>query len=391
MDLLHAITASLLIGLLAFGSMVIMYQSGSDYFTALISSSLAIGLCLLLISWLLSAHGGFNELSQLWSRSLLNIGTPFEKWLEDLSTLKELHRSPADFLEAAIQRLASLYWMAGVKWQIDDQLNIHGTKTGHEITFTIDNHPVLLYTRVPIGGALLLHCNLLIKLIEYFYLAKLNEQELARQAHMQAIHETGARITHDIKNLLQSMHSMITIIDADNPDGDSKSLSIVKRQFPYFIQRLEQSMNKLQTPARSSQETIYLRDWWRELQLHYRIDKIEFTGKITDNPLVSFDLFDSITENLLENAIAKRKNDESIEIKVSLLASEKNIILTVTDSGQAVDKKTAAMLFREPVKSDNGLGIGLLQASKQADASGYQLSLKHNFTGNVSFELRNNH
>src|SRR5690606_35266950 len=130
------------------------------YFQALIQSLLGIGLFLILIGWLLSAHTGFGGLSQLWSRSLLNIGTPFEQWLTELAVLKEQHKSPNDFLEAAIEKLVNLPWMSGAKWQISDFVFIYDNITRHTVDVHIDKNDITLYTRVPISRALLLHCNL---------------------------------------------------------------------------------------------------------------------------------------------------------------------------------------------------------------------------------------
>lgn len=389
-DILHAITASMLTSLLAMGALVIMYRSNFNYFTALFQSLLVIGLGLMLISWLLSANSGYGGLSQVWNRSLLNIGTPFEQWLADLTELKNMHRSANDFLDAAIKKLVSLQWISGVKWQLNNTLNIHGLKTKHKINLNINKHPITIYTRVNISGALLLHCNLLIQLIEYLYESKVNEHELEKQTHLRAIYETGARITHDIKNLLQSMHSMVMILQADNAEGDSRSLVIMKKQFPYFIQRLEQAMHKLQTPQQQEQDQIYIKDWGRELKSRYRDLEIEFTNSLVDNPLIPFELFDSVSENLLENAITKRHSEPSIDIRLNICTEPENISLTVSDTGTAIDDKIVTILFQEPIKSDNGLGIGLLQAAKQADASGYKLQLVSNKDGNVTFELRNN-
>jgi signal transduction histidine kinase len=388
-DLLHAITSSLLVSLLALSSLVIMYRTGTNYFTALIQSLLGIGLSLIIIGWLLSANTGSGGLPQIWSRSLLNIGTPFEQWLTELALLKEEHQSPRGFLESAIDRLVNLPWMSGAKWQISDYLYINGNKTNHSIDVNIDTHNITLYTRVPVSGALRLHCNLLIKLIEYFYQAKVNEHELAKQAHMQAIFETGARITHDIKNLLQSMHSMVTILQADTSDQESRSVIILKRQFPYFIQRLEQAMNKLQTPQEFDPDTTYLKDWWGDLYTHYKDYNIEFSAEIDNNPAIPFDLFHSVAENLLENAITKRKDEPGIRIMAKIQVINKMISMQVSDTGSAIDEKTATVLFRESIKSDNGLGIGLMQAARQAKSMGYTLALKYNFNGNVCFELHN--
>lgn len=389
-DLLHAITASMLTSLLAMGALVIMYRSNFNYFTALFQSLLVIGLGLMLISWLLSANSGYGGLSQVWTRSLLNIGTPFEQWLADLTDLKNRHQSASDFLDAAIKKLVSLPWISGVKWQLNNTLNIHGLKTKHKINMNINKHPITIYTRVNISGALLLHCNLLIQLIEYLYESKVNEHELEKQAHLQAIYETGARITHDIKNLLQAMHSMIMILQADNAEGDSRSLVIMKKQFPYFIQRLEQAMHKLQAPPQQGHDQIYIKDWFIDLNSRYRDLDIKFSNSLADNPLIPFELFDSVSENLLENAITKRRSESSIEIRSNICVDSGNISLTVSDTGTAIDENIVAILFQEPIKSDNGLGIGLLQAAKQATVCGYKLQLVTNEDGNVTFELRNN-
>ncbi len=386
-DFLHAITTSLLTGLLVMGSLVIMFHSGADYFIALIQTLLVIALCLFGVSWLLSPHAGFSGLSQLWTRSLLNIGTPFEQWLNELSVLREEHQSADEFLESAMEKMISLQWIVGTKWSTPDSEGSYGEITKNEIFYRINNNPACLYTHMPISGALLLHCNLLMQLVENFYVAKINERELAKQAQLHAIYETGARITHDIKNLLQSMHSMIAILQADTDSTDSKSFTILKKQFPYFIQRLELAMNKLQTPEQSSQEKVYLKDWWRELHSYHKEFDIEFVSDIQGDPLISVDLFESVIENLLENAISKKREDKDIKITASATCRNNTISMTVRDTGNEIEKKTANLLFKEPLKSDNGLGIGLLQAFKQAESSGYTLSLKNNTDGNVCFEL----
>jgi hypothetical protein len=43
--------------------------------------------------------------------------------------------------------------------------------------------------------------------------------------------------------------------------------------------------------------------------------------------------------------------------------------------------------MRAPVSSRGGLGIGLYQAARQAEAAGYRLSLESNRDGDVCFAL----
>ncbi|OGA66850.1 MAG: hypothetical protein A3G83_12470 [Betaproteobacteria bacterium RIFCSPLOWO2_12_FULL_68_20] len=45
-------------------------------------------------------------------------------------------------------------------------------------------------------------------------------------------------------------------------------------------------------------------------------------------------------------------------------------------------------LLRAPVRSASGLGIGLYQSARQAEAAGYALSLESNSDGDVCFALK---
>ena len=97
-------------------------------------------------------------------------------------------------------------------------------------------------------------------------------------------------------------------------------------------------------------------------------------------------LFDSVADNLLQNALAKREAETGVRIRVTLACGER-IALRVRDTGQAVPPELAPTLLRAPVVSGSGLGIGLYQAARQAEASGYLLELKENRDGEVCFAL----
>ena len=142
-DILLATTISFLAIILALGSLVLMYHDGTDYIVALIESLIAVGLVLISISWLLSPHSGFSGLAQLWTRSLLNIGTPFEQWLAKLSRQRQAQQSPADFLDTAMRELVSLPWIAGATWTGGSTHGIYGELTRHEIHLSISEQPIL--------------------------------------------------------------------------------------------------------------------------------------------------------------------------------------------------------------------------------------------------------
>ena len=106
-----------------------------------------------------------------------------------------------------------------------------------------------------------------------------------------------------------------------------------------------------------------------------------------DHPPVPLDVFNTVTENLLENARSKRLSQPDITITVSLQAGTEGIGLDVTDSGTALAGDTVSRLFNEVILSENGFGIGLYQSSQLARRAGYQLSLDSNTAGSVSFRL----
>ena len=386
-DILLATTISFLAIILALGSLVLMYHDGTDYIAALIVSLIAVGLVLISISWLLSPHSGFSGLAQLWTRSLLNIGTPFEQWLANLSEQRQTQQSAQAFLATAMGELVSLPWIAGARWTEGTTNEVYGEITRHEIHLTISDHPITLFTHVPPAGVMSLHCSLLVQLIDTFYTAKKQEQELAQKAHLHAIYETGARVTHDIKNLLQSLQTMTTLIETNSKETREKSLMLLKKQLPHISQRLQLALQKLQAPEKETSSHILAADWWEELSTRLEESNIRFNDDIKHDLLIPEELFNSVVENLIENAIHKRQVDPDIIITVTLKTDIKTIVLNVTDTGHAIDGGIAKLIFKEHVPSDSGHGIGLYQASRQAESLNYSLQLIENHDGNVSFEL----
>jgi signal transduction histidine kinase len=97
-------------------------------------------------------------------------------------------------------------------------------------------------------------------------------------------------------------------------------------------------------------------------------------------------LFDSVADNLIRNALSKRAADAGVRVRVALECGER-VVLRVCDTGAAMPADIAASVLRAPVSSRGGLGIGLYQAARQAEASGYRLALEGNRDGEVCFAL----
>ena len=390
-DFIHTITASMLTSLVALGSLLNMFLSETSYFVSLTGTSIAIGGFIICISWLLTSQSRFSGITQLWSNYMLNIGTPFEEWLSDLSKINEQDLSPNDFLQKAMEKLVEFLWISGVSWKLGEFVQNIGDKTNNEIEIINKDFNVCIYTYSAAGVSLKLHSHLLTKLLHNFYQNKQRELELTRQAHLKAIYETGARITHDIKNLLQSLQAITSIVSHDT-DGSSMLVSqqVLKKQLPHLTQRLQLALDKLQTPQIQDDKEIYLKDWWDDLQKRNSHNKIKFQADIHGDPTIPVDLFDSVIDNLLENIQTKQFNEQGIEITITLACNHDVIIVTVCDSGSMIPDSISSQLLHNPISSDHGLGIGLYQANKHAEMFGYSLKLIINQSERVCFELSSN-
>ncbi len=390
-DFIHATTTTLLLSLLVVGSLLNMYRGETEYLISLVQTLIAIGLILFVISWLLTPHAGFSGLSQLWTRSILNIGTPLEQWLEQIANLFEQQNSPEEFLSVVLEEVISLPWVTGTIWKANESDGQFGEITRYETEIRTDSFVICIYSHAPVGGALFLHCKLLVQIIDNFYEAKLREKKMTQQTHLQAIYETGARVTHDIKNLLQSLHAITSITTLDTKDVEkSVSQRLLEKQLPVLTQRLQLALDKLQAPESSTQGNVYVKDWWRDLQSRNNLVNIDFQSDVSGDPLVPAELFDSVIENLLENIRTKRQVEPNITANVTLYCAQESMNLTVCDNGKEMSLELEQSLFRDPIKSDTGLGVGLFQVAKQAKSNNYILSLINNQNGRVCFELKTN-
>jgi signal transduction histidine kinase len=160
---------------------------------------------------------------------------------------------------------------------------------------------------------------------------------------------------------------------------------LMRRQLPLIERRLAETLDKFQRPQ-AAESFVAARVWWEGLARQYRGEGVEFGAAPPAGVRLPRSLFDSVADNLIRNALAKRAGDEGLRVRVALECGER-VALRVCDSGEALPAEIAASVLRAPVSSRGGLGIGLYQAARQAEASGYRLALESNRNGEVCFAL----
>ncbi len=387
-DFFYSVFLMLLLGVVILGSFALMTVRQTGYLEALTYTVFMTSGAVLLVGLAWNPRGGFGGLNVFFVRYLFSIGLPVERWLHVLAELAQLEPRPERFLAEAVAALRRLPSVAGVRWRAGDSQGEQGEVTPSSLEFQNSALSLTVYSRFRMSPALHWHLHLLGQLLGEFYVAKLREEQLRQQSYLQAVHETGARMTHDIKNLLQSL-SVLCSVAADETNRDSRELqALVRRQLPAITQRLAATLQKLQRPQDESESLVSAQAWWDGFMRQHKSEHLDFEAEVlTAGARVPRSLFDSAGENLLRNALAKRAREPGLRIQVSLLIGPQ-VVFTVHDSGTAVPEELAKRLLRGPVDSSAGLGIGLYQAARQAESAGYELTLEVNRDGEVRFALK---
>jgi signal transduction histidine kinase len=382
-DLIYSMLLFMLLALLILGSLAFMNMGHVNYFEALLQTLFVIGLLLFVLGWLWNPRMGFTGMAQIFSRHFLNIGTPFELWIKQMANAAQQESSPLAFLDRAAEYLAELPWYSGISWESADGRGSQGVSSPYYIEVSDQDLHIKLFTRQRIAPTMLMHMYLLTQMLAYFLQTKRREQRMREMVHLQAVHETGARLTHDFKNMLQYLLGLISI--AENQPEQSQQ--ILQHQLPVLAQRIELILEKLKLPeGEADANMVPLATWWKNLQQRHQYRNIDWVNENeADTQQIPQALFDSVADNLMDNARNKRLREAEIVVTVSLSADP--LIFTVCDNGEKVSGDKVRNVLRTVVDSEDGLGIGLFQAARWAEQSGYKLALQENIRGRVCFQL----
>lgn len=386
-DFFYSLFLMLMLVVVILGSFTIMTLGGMRYLEALATTVLITGGAVLLIALAWNPRSGFSGLSVFFSRYLFSIGLPLEKWLHFLAQLAQAESRPERFLAEAAGALSRLPWVCGTGWHAASGAGEVGEKSPHVVGFGSEALNLQIYSRYKMSPALNWHLHLLALLLAHFYYAKLREEAQQRTSYLQAVHETGARMTHDIKNLLQSLHVLTSAAARDDGRDPEELQALLRRQLPAITQRLSETLEKLQRPQDAEDEYVPAEAWLESLSRQYRGQdvKIDLSG-FPRQLSVPRALFDTVADNLIRNALAKRAADAATLVQVGITDAG-GARLTVRDTGRAVPPHLEPSLLRAPVRSHDGLGIGLYQAARLAESKGYRLTLDSNRDGSVEFAL----
>jgi signal transduction histidine kinase len=386
-DLFYSLLLFFMVVVLVLGAFVIKEVSHGNYLTALAQTLIVIAVLIFVLSWLWDPRAGFAGIGQLVTRYFLSIGVPFESWMLNLANFADRERDPERLLALGANELASLSWVSGLEWESAEGRGFAGRESRNETECNFEGVKISVFTPFAPSPALMLHIRLLARLLADYYVAKRREQDQRRNAYLQAIHETGARLTHDVKNLLQSMRSLCSAAE-DSVQSEAEALrQLMQRQLPQITQRLQTTLDKLSEKPRAGVDQTSARLWWEGLKQRYGHEALVFeTGSIPEEAVLLADLYDSVADNLVQNALTKRRHDGRVRIHVRL-DWEGGLVFSVCDNGHEIPTDLARQLLVAPVPSRNGLGVGLFQAARYAAQYDLTVTIATNRNGRVCFAL----
>jgi len=370
------------------GSALWTYRGPYPYPLALSHALLAWAGVLAAARWLWRRHANETLLDVLWNRYLLNLGTPFEHYLVSLTGPAARSLEPDSYLNQVMASLSNLDWIVGVEARGPVGERLTGQRSPHATEMHDDTVPLIVYTERDPGPALRLHIQMLARLVQQLYLSRVREAELRHQEKARAVYETGARLTHDIKNLLQSLQSLASAVSAQQTSRTEETLQLVQRQLPQINERLEGTLEKLRDPGDVRLDaTVSAQRWWDELRARYADADVRFDGRIEGASAVPRELFDTVAENLIENARHKQSREAAVSITVAFTADATGQRLQVCDTGAPMPDEMERSLFSGAIGSANGLGMGLYQCARLAAQLGYELAVTANEPDQVCLRL----
>lgn len=392
-DFIYGIFVVLLLAVIVLGALSYSLLFVPNYFEALLITIGLVAVVLLLLGFIWNPRAGFAGLGTAVAQHVMSLGLPVEEWLQSLAELGKHEEDPDRFMALACAELPRrLPGVKGGRWESAMTQGEFGVQQGCRTSFTHGRLQVELVTSVAPSPALRWHHDLVVRLLAEFYLGKWRAQELRRLSYLQAIHETGARLAHDVKNLLQSLDTLCAAANAAGATASPRFGELLRRQLPEIATRLRQTLDKLAVPGRTQPtEPVPAAAWLTALESRCADAHTTMMadGNLADCQVGDPALFSSVAENLLQNIAAKRHRQPraTVSAVVRLACSAAGPQLEVADDGAAIPARLAGKLLNEQVASEDGLGIGLYQCARQAEQAGYRLTLAENVDGCVRFRL----
>ena len=125
-DFVYSAFVFLLLAVLVLGSIAAMLLLKRGYIESLVATIITFGAFLLLMAWAWNPRLGFAGIGMFFSRYMLSLGLPFERWLHELADNMRREERPEQFLAESLEGMVRLPWVNGCEWQATDSAGKSG-------------------------------------------------------------------------------------------------------------------------------------------------------------------------------------------------------------------------------------------------------------------------
>lgn len=216
------------------------------------------------------------------------------------------------------------------------------------------------------------------------------QQAIHQQRRVLAVSSLAANIAHEMSTPITSMqlltqHIANQLTELDDDDELLEDIDLLKSQ----INLCHQSLNRLKTHIQhqeteqnwslsSNTMTTQLDELlpkliadWRFLNPHINITLPPFTTPVHVH--INAEQLYSIIVNVLNNAVQAEATDIKVHIEYA-----QSVIIQISDNGNGIElHKIAKIKEQQPIKSDNGWGMGLMLAKIILNYVDGDISIQH--------------
>ncbi len=344
-------------------------------------------------------------------------GDPTVGWLDTLAQQAQFATDPIEFIERVGEQLITIPWVAGGCWEVGELHGEFGEFAHHSLEFRSGFCALIGFSaRKPTPQEAWQFHVLAGKVAEYLdiKLAALDAQMIAFDPEpdqgelphaQQAVQPlvTGpnrlGRITGPQRlSEITGPHQLAGITGPHQLAGITGPQRRAGMTGPNRLARLTgpQRLSEITGPHRLAGASgaqriidwVSPEQWWSNLQHSHTNSRIMFAPlpQGSGKELIPRDLFDEAADNLINNALQKRKRQGELKIEVALVIGPQ-MRLQVSDDGCSIEPNLVQDLFRGPVQSERGHGMGLFQLHRLAARDGFDLTLAVNQPGAVMFAL----
>ena len=362
----------------SYGLTVVLFSGNVSYLEAVLATATLFCLLLTIAIFLTTPITIGKAMSAATVQHMLSLRIPLKEWTLLMSSVASAEESTAGFMTAVAGKFVDLPGIVGIRWQCySNESQLLGQPSRHATDLHSPPLRIKLYTRRHTSPWQWFNYHLLLYISAEYYLAKRREEQQRIDNLSRSVHEIGARLTHDIKNILHTLTVLTTSADE----------SLLRRQLSVLRERLHSTLHKLQAPGQAEDEENNPTDvtlWWQEVQNRHQHNDVIFHGQTRHN--VPANLFDLALDHFIENARCKRESQPDILITVTLVDdAHGHAMLSVSDTGDAIDDEVVRLLFQQPVTSLRGFGVGLYQVATEARKQNYHAFIADNRQGFVRF------